>query len=276
MTTPALEHDFTKPWAQQRVRTYKWCAAITATAAISVVLGVGFGWIPMVPLTGTITCFVFMTPVFVMFATAWIDTPGEKRTTLEKANEFSMLWFCIAGAASELWWELIWLVGDLMGWMHINDHQRWGWVIWYYGINDVRYLNSDGPLWAMELTVVIGAAVLLYSWSKLRKAGNDPDKRIPPLWWTFATMAAMLTVFFIYFVAEARHGFPNFPRHGFWDVAIVLIYENLPWMIAPIVSMPFVAKQLGYLYGKRAQQAAFAESNRRTAQPADAVGAHTN
>jgi hypothetical protein len=57
-------------------------------------------------------------------------------------------------------------------------------------------------------------------------------------------------VFFIYFVAEARHGFPNFPRHGFWDVSIVLIYENLPWMIAPIVSLPFVAKQLGYLYRK--------------------------
>jgi hypothetical protein len=261
MTTPALQHDFTKPWAKQRVRTYKWCAAITATAAISVILGVGFGWIPMVPLTGTITCFVFMTPVFVMFATAWFDTPGETRTTLEKANEFSMLWFCIAGAASELWWELIWLVGDLMGWMHINDHQRWGWVIWYYGINDVRYLNSDGPLWAMELTVVIGAAVLLYSWSKLRKAGNDPEKRIRPLWWTFATMAAMLTVFFIYFVAEARHGFPNFPRHGFWDVAIVLIYENLPWMIAPIVSMPFVAKQLGYLYGRKALNAATPANN---------------
>jgi hypothetical protein len=66
----------------------------------------------------------------------------------------------------------------------------------------------------------------------------------------------MLTVFFIYFVAEARHGFPNFPRHGFWDVSIVLIYENLPWMIAPIVSLPFVAKQMGYLYGRKALNAA--------------------
>ena len=106
-----------------------------------------------------------------------------------------MLWFCIAGAASELWWEVAWLVGDLMGKMHITDHQRWGWVIWYYGINDVRYLNSDGPLWAMELAVVTGAAILLFSWWKLRKAGNDPEKRVRPLWWSFFTMSMMLTVF---------------------------------------------------------------------------------
>ncbi len=256
MTTPALEHDFAKPWAKQRVRTYTWCAAFTVTIALGSIIGVGVGLIPMVPLTGVIACFLFMTPVFVMFATSWIDAPGETRTTLEKANEFQMLWFCIAGAASELWWEVAWLVGDLMGKMHITDHQRWGWVIWYYGINDVRYLHSDGPLWAMELAVVTGAAILLFSWWKLRKAANDPEKRVRPLWWSFFTMAMMLTVFFIYFVAEARHGFPDFPRHGFWDVSIILIYENLPWVIAPIVSLPLVAKQLGYLYGKMALNSA--------------------
>jgi len=80
-------------------------------------------------------------------------------------------------------------------------------------------------------------------------------------------MSAMLTVFFIYFVAEARHGFPNFPRHGFWDVSIVLIYENLPWMIAPIVSLTFVAKQLGYLYRKSVSAPVdnFAHDRRTTA-----------
>jgi hypothetical protein len=265
MTTPVLEHDFTKPWAKQRVRIYAWSSAFTATVAVAGIIGVGVGWLPMVPETGIIACFLFMTPVFVMFVAAWINAPGETRTTLEKANEFSMLWFCIAGAASELWWEVAWLVGDLMGVMDIDETQRWGWVFWYYGIYDVRYLNSDGPLWAMELAVVVGAAILLYVWWKLRKAGNDPDKRIRPLWWSFAVMAMMLTVFFIYFVAEARHGFPNFPLRDFWGVAIVLVYENLPWMIAPIVSMPFVAKQLGYLYGQRALNRAAAATGEHAA-----------
>lgn len=89
MTTPALEHDFAKPWAKQRVRTYTWCAAFTATIALGSIIGVGVGLIPMVPLTGTIACFLFMTPVFVMFATSWIDVPGETRTTLGKSQRVS-------------------------------------------------------------------------------------------------------------------------------------------------------------------------------------------
>ena len=52
MTTPALEHDFAKPWAKQRVRTYTWCAAFTVTIALGSIIGVGVGLIPMVPLTG--------------------------------------------------------------------------------------------------------------------------------------------------------------------------------------------------------------------------------
>ncbi len=242
------KHDFAKPVAKVRVRTYWWCAAISAIIAIGAVLGVGLGWIPMDPWTGNIACFLFITPVFVAFAVSWIDAQGENRTTLEKANEFQMVWFVVAAAASELWWEVAWLTGDLFGWMHLTENDRWGWLFWYYGINDTRYLTSDGDLWAMELLAVLGAAIMLRAWFKLRAAGNDPEKRIKPLWHCFFTMSIMLCVFFIYFIGEARHGFPDFPRRYFWDVFLVLIYENLPWLIAPIISLPFVAKQLGYLY----------------------------
>ena len=89
--TMALEHDFTKPWATQRVKVYLLCAAFTATVAVGSIIGVGVGLIPMVPVTGTVACFLFMTPVFIMFIASWIDAPGETRTTLEKANEFQML-----------------------------------------------------------------------------------------------------------------------------------------------------------------------------------------
>lgn len=263
MTLLAQEHDFAKPWQKRRVTIYAWSFGFAAVIAVGVILGVGVGLLPMKPETGSIACFLFMTPVFIAFATSWFDVRGENRTTLEKANEFQMIWFVVAAAASELWWELAWVVGDLMGLMHtdhINGHNRWGFIFWYYSICDIRYLNSDGALWAEEFAVVAGALVLLICWWKLRSAGNDPDKRIPPLWWSFFAMSMMLTVFFIYYVAEARHGFPNFPRHGFGDIALVLIYENLPWMIAPIVSLPFVAKQLGYLYGQKALRSAAVKS----------------
>ena len=242
------KHDFAKPTASFRKKTYWWSAAYATVIATGLIVGVGVGALPMDPHVGIYGCVLFITPVFVAFAVSWMDAPGENRTTLEKANEFQMVWFLVAAAASELWWELAWLIGDLFGWMHLDAHDRWGWIFWYYGINDTRYLNSDGALWAMELAAVSGAAIMLFSWFKLRAAGNDPKLRIKPLWCCFFTMSVMLSVFFIYFVAEARHSFPDFPRHGFWDVSMILVYENLPWLIAPIISLPFVAKQLGYLY----------------------------
>jgi hypothetical protein len=275
VTSLVQEHDFAKPWAKRRVKIYAWCFALASVIAVGVIIGVGVGLLPMAPETGVIACFLFITPVFVAFVTSWLDVPGENRTTLEKANEFQMIWFVVAAAASELWWEVAWLIGDVMGLMHLNQQQRWGFIFWYYGVADVRYLNSDGALWAMEFAVVGGAIILLVAWWKLRAAGNDPAKRIRPLWWSFFAMSVMLTVFFIYYVAEARHGFPDFPRRGFWDISLVLIYENLPWIIAPIVSLPFVAKQLGYLYGKIAVRSASAESSGQIAQPA-AVAAQIN
>jgi hypothetical protein len=242
------KHDFTRPAAPFRKRVYWWSSAYATVVAVGLIVGVGVEWLPMDPEVGIWGCTLFITPVFLAFIVSWMDAPGENRTILEKANEFQMVWFVVAAAASELWWELVWLIGDLAGWMNLDENDRWGWIFWYYGINDTRYLTSDGDLWAMELAAVSGAAIMLYSWFKIRAAGNDPAKRIKPLWWCFFTMSVMLCVFFIYFVAEARHGFPHFPRHHFWDISMVLIYENLPWLIAPIVSLPFVAKQLGYLY----------------------------
>ncbi|WP_181428429.1 Emopamil-binding protein [Mycolicibacterium moriokaense] len=275
VTLVEREHDFAKPWAKRRVRIYAWCFAVATIIAVGVIIGVGVGLLPMAPGTGVVACFLFITPVFVAFVTSWIDVPGENRTTLEKANEFQMIWFVVAAAASELWWELAWLIGDVLGWMHLTEKQPWGFIFWYYGVADVRYLNSDGSLWAMEAAVVGGATILLVAWWKLKAAGNDPAKRIRPLWWTFFSMSMMVTVFFIYYVAEARHGFPDFPRRGFWDISIVLIYENLPWVIAPLISLPFVAKQLGYLYGKIALTSASTRPTGQTAQPTTVVAHDT-
>jgi hypothetical protein len=157
-----------------------------------------------------------------------------------------MIWFFTAAVGSEISWELPWLIGDVMGWMHLTPKDTWGFAWWYYGDVDKRYLTSDGALWGLELAVVILAVVLLVQWFRLRKAGTHDPKRINALWWAFFSMAGMVTLFVTYFLMEARHGFSNV-RLGFWEITAILGYENLPWLIAPMISLPFVAKQLMYL-----------------------------
>ncbi|OJZ68995.1 Emopamil-binding protein [Mycobacterium paraffinicum] len=242
----AEQHNFTRPWAKERKRVYLWCAVVMMIAFPGAVVAAGVGLIPMVRATGVIACTVFTIPMMIIFITAWRDAPGENRTVLERANEFQMIWFFAAAAGSEISWETPWLIGDVMGWMHLTPQDTWGFAWWYYGDVDRRYLTSDGALWGLELAVVTLAVILLVQWFRLRKAGNHDPKRINALWWAFFSMAGMLALFVTYFLMEVRHGFSDF-QLGFWEITVILGFENLPWLIAPVVSLPFVARQIMYL-----------------------------
>jgi hypothetical protein len=173
---------------------------------------------------------------------------------LEKANEFMIVWFPIT-AASQIFWELTWLVGDGLGWMNLTENDHWGWMWWFYGAADTRYLTSDPGLFGMETFAVLGGVVMIVLWWRLLTAGDDVRKRINALWLAVFALVNMLTVFGIYYVAEARAGFENIEQ-GFWGFALKFVFMNIPWLVAPVVSIPFIVKQLAYLYGLQAVSSA--------------------
>lgn len=271
---PALleQHDFTRPVAKRRTRVYQLCTLVMTVSAIAFIVGVGTGILPNSPATAWIGSLFFVTPFYVALATAWWgDAPGEKRTKLEKANEFQMIWCFIAAFGSEITWELPWLVLDAFGKMDLTADDRWGYFFYFYNQVDTRYLKSDPALYGMELTVVALSIVLLVAGWRIRKAGNgDIAQRIRMQWLSFASMTAMLTIFVIYYMAEVRNGFANI-RKGFWDIVIIFIYDNAAWAIAPIVLLPLVAQQLAYLYSRQALENASGQAPSPDSRPARAT-----
>jgi hypothetical protein len=254
---PEQVHDFTRPVAKRRARVYFACTLAMTVSAIFFIVGVGTGLLPNAPITAYIGSMFFVTPFYVALATAWWgDTPGEKRTKLEKANEFQMVWCVIAAFGSELSWEAPWLILDALGKMHLTEHDRWGYFFYFYNQVDARYLTSNPALFGMELAVVALSILLLFAGLRIRKIGNgDIAERIRMQWWSFFAMSAMLTIFVVYYLAEVRNGFASI-RKGFWDIVILFGYDNLAWAIAPIVLLPMVAKQIGYLHRRRAVESA--------------------
>jgi hypothetical protein len=111
----------------------------------------------------------------------------------------------------------------------------------------------------METVAVIGGIILIIQSPRLLTAGHNVAKRINALWWSFFAMSMMLAVLTIYYVAEVRAGFVDIEQ-GAWGFGIKFIFMNIPWAIAPVISLPFVVKQLAYLY--RTTGAALPESNR--------------
>lgn len=252
-------HDFTKPWAQNRRTVYRWVAAVMTAGYIVTAAGTGLKIFPTTPITGLVACIIFTNAIFVAFWACWfLEGPGKKRTTLEKADEFTMIWACVAAVGSEMTWELPWLVADALGRAHITPNDRWVYIWYYYARVDERYLISDGALWGMEAVVILAAVLLLVQWFRLRSAPTHDPKRISALWWSLLAMVVMLTIFVVYYAAEVRHGFANVQR-GFWDITVIFVYENLPWLAAPIISIPLTAKQLAYLYREQGRRTALAE-----------------
>ncbi|MCZ8377359.1 Emopamil-binding protein [Mycobacterium sp. CPCC 205372] len=238
-------HDFSRPWAHHRKQIYIWTSVLGTLISVVPVVLVGIGVWPMEP-TGFIAAAAICVPIIIPMAAAWWDATGENRTSLEKANEFMIIWFPIT-AASQIFWELTWLVGDAAGLMNLTEQDRWGWLWWFYGAADTRYLISDAGLFGMETFAVIGGIVMINQWWRLLTAGDDVPKRINALWWSMVSLVNMLTVFGIYYVAEARDGFANIEQ-GFWGFALKFVFMNIPWLVAPLVSIPFIIKQLAYLY----------------------------
>jgi hypothetical protein len=243
-TVPEI-HDFTRPWANHRKQVYIWSSAAALLLTVIPLFMVGLGYWPMEP-TGFIVAAAICVPIIAPMAAAWWDAPGENRTTLEKTSEFMIVWFPIT-AASQIFWELPWLVGDAFGKMNLTEGDRWGFVWYFYGATDTRYLHSDPGVFGMETVAVIGGIILIIQSPRLLTAGHNVAKRINALWWSFFAMSMMLAVLTIYYVAEIRAGFVNIEQ-GAWGFGIKFVFMNIPWLVAPVISLPFVVKQLAYLY----------------------------
>jgi hypothetical protein len=244
------QHDFNRPIAAHRKRVYGWSALGAAMLMFVCVLMVGFGVWPMEP-TGYVMTALMCVPIIAPLLAAWWDAPGENRTTLEKSYEFLMVWFPVTAIGSELVWEVPWLIGDLLGWMNFTYDDPWGFYWSFYGLADVRYLQSDASLWGMEVVAITGGVIMLISWLRLMGAGTNDRTRINALWWGFFAVSLMVAICVVYYASEFRAGMVHLEQGqlGFWLKIIVI---NIPWAVCPIITAPFCAKQLTYLIRKDA------------------------
>ncbi|MCV7252907.1 hypothetical protein H7J86_12095 [Mycobacterium hackensackense] len=241
--------NFARPVAAHRRRIYAVMFVLGVLITGIPFLGVGFGVLPPEP-TYTIWGALIYIPLLVPLFTAWWDAPGENRTWSERAAEFTMVWFPVT-ASSQITWETPWLIGDLTGIMNgAGPDDRWVWLWWGYGAADTRYLTSDAGLYGMEVVAVIGGLALFTAWFYLlrAKATGDDIKRIKGLFVGIVACSMMLAVVSIYYISETRAGFADLEQ-GFWmGFMFKFVFMNIWWVFAPLITIPFMIKQIDYLY----------------------------
>lgn len=241
--------DLFRPFAPQRKRIYLAMFVLGCLITGIPFFGVGFGLMPPEP-TYTLWGALIYIPLLVPLFVAWWDAPGENRTWTERSAEFTMVWFPVT-ASSQITWEIPWLVGDLAGVMAgAGPEDRWVWLWWGYGAADTRYLTSDPGLYGMEVVAVIGGVALFTAWLYLlrAKANRDAVKRIKGLFVGLVAEGLMLAVVMIYYISEIRAWGADLEQ-GFWmGLMFKFIFMNIWWVFAPLVAIPFIIKQIDYLY----------------------------
>ena len=239
--------DFNRPVAPHRKRIYLTMFILGTLITGIPFFGVGLGLLPPEP-TYLIWGILIYIPLLVPLFTAWWDAPGEGRAWSERAAEFTKVWFPVT-ASSQITWETPWLIGDLAGIMNgAGPRDRWVWLWWGYGAADTRYITGDSGLYGMEVVAVIGGLALFTAWCYLLKAGGDKIKRIKGLFVGIVACSMMLAVVSIYYISETRAGFSHLEQ-GFWEgFMFKFIFMNIWWVFAPLITIPFMIKQIDYLY----------------------------
>ncbi|KMO80620.1 emopamil-binding protein [Mycolicibacterium chubuense] len=233
-TRTEQEPEFARPWARHRLRIYVATAGFTAFVFVAMTVGVGLGLIAPTLTADIVANLLFGIPVILLPLVLLWDAPGEQRSRLDRAAELTLFWLPYS-AASQIGYELVFLIGHPLGLWEPTSDPGWKWLWWQYGLADTRYTSGNPWTFALEVVGVVTGITVFIVWTRLIRPGLPLESRIRCLWLAFTGVAVIYSSTAVYFLAEVGSGFDDIGQgpFGLW---FKFIGENLPFIVLP----PFV------------------------------------
>jgi hypothetical protein len=252
MTTLQRQTNFARPVATHRGRIYLATASFTGFVFLLVTIGVQIGFIAPTFTTDVIVNLIFGVPVLLLPLVILWDAPGESRTRLDKAAELTLFWLPYT-AASQLSYELVFLIGQPLGlWAPTND-PGWKWLWWQYGLADTRYVSGNPWVLALEIVGVLTGVVVFTTWTRLIRTQLSTESRIRCLWVAFACVAVLMSSTYVYFISEAGNGFDDIGQ-GAFGLGFKFVAENVPFIVLPPLVLYATYLQIDYLTRRAGQE----------------------
>lgn len=254
-----------------RKKVYVAALVAAATLGAGAALGVGLGVIPPTP-TDVYLSWGFLLLLLVPFIALW-DNPGETRTRIEKWSEFGFCWLLVSGIA-QTFWELPWFFLDFFGLVQwATEENRWLWVWWVYGGADTRYLSSNPTIAGLEFMAGFSGPFELYGWWLYTHSKTIKEK-ITASWFALIIGVGLTYQTGVFFIAEWHVGWTHIQQGatGFW---LKFVGLNVPWIVAPILSLPAAIYEIAHWYRVEGYELAQQElrTGRRSAGSATPVSA---
>jgi hypothetical protein len=250
-TTQRRETNFARPVATHRGRIYLGTGLFTFAVFLLMTIGVQVGFIAPTFTTDVIVNLIFGVPVLLLPLVMLWDAPGEQRTRLDRAAELTLFWLPYT-AASQLGYELMFLVGQPLGLWRPTADPGWKWLWWQYGLADTRYVSGNPWVFALEVVGVCTGITLFVTWTRLLRPQLGTETRIRCLWVVFAGVAVLMSSTAVYFISELGNGFHDIGQGGF-GLGFKFIAENIPFIVLPPLVLYATYLQIDYLTRRAAQ-----------------------
>lgn len=233
------------PWAPHRRRIYAGVAAWTGAVFLTMTIGVGLGLIEPTFHSDVIANVLFGLPVMLLPLVLLWDAPGEERSTVERAAELTLFYLPYT-AASQIGYELIFLIGHPLGWWTPTDNPGFKWLWWQYGLADTRYASGNPWTFGLEIVGVTTGVTVFIMWTRLIRTALPSESRIRCLWIAFTGVAILMSSTAVYFISEVGAGFADVGQ-GAFGLWFKFIGENIPFIVMPPMVLYAIHLQIDYL-----------------------------
>ena len=171
------EPNLARPWAPHRAKVYVGTALFTAVMFVGTTIGVATGLVAPTFTTDVVVNLIFGIPVILIPLVILWDAPGESRSRLDKAAELTMFWLPYS-AASQIGYELVFLIGHPFGLWGPTTDPGWKWLWWQYGLADTRYTSGNPWTLALEIVGVTTGITLFVVWTRMFRPSLPLESRI--------------------------------------------------------------------------------------------------
>ncbi len=194
-------------------------------------VGVAAGLIEPTFTSDVVANLLFGVPVLVLPVVLLWDAPGENRSRLERSAELTLFYLPYT-AASQIGYELVFLIGHPLGWWTPTTDPGWKWLWWQYGLADTRYASGNPWTFGLEVVGVLTGVTVFAVWTRLIRTDLALESRIRCLWLAFAGVAILMSSTAVYFISEVGAGFADIGQ-GAFGLWFKFVGENVPFIVLP-------------------------------------------
>jgi len=236
-----------RPFTPERLRAYLAVGSVQGVVTLLCAVGVGTGVLEptrALDVFANVANFVPMVllPVLVLVLV-------KDRATRDA--ELILVWLPFT-AAAQLSFELIWLIGQPLEWWQGAGDPGWTWMWWQFALCDTRYFGADPAIFALELSAVLVAFLVLVAFRRLVQVDLSDRDRVRALYLAGLGLMVLTVNTLFYFASLAREGFEDIGQGGYGMIKLVAL--NLPYLVFPVLVLAAIGRQIDDLYQVSVQQ----------------------